>query len=80
MNVAVKGALRLIDADPVLSDGLITLGRSISVYYCSPLGEVLRSMLAARRRYSCGLGLFVDQRRARCLEAVFESRLLPTIR
>ena len=44
-GVAVKDALRLIDAEPVLSDELIALGRWISGYYCSPLGEVLRSML-----------------------------------
>ena len=37
--------LRLIDAEPVLSDELIALGRWISGYYCAPLGEVLRSML-----------------------------------
>ncbi len=44
-GVPVKDAFRLIDIDPVLSDELITLGRWISGYYCSPLGEVLRSML-----------------------------------
>ena len=44
-GVAVKDALRLIDAEPVLSDELIALGRWISGYYCAPLGEVLRSML-----------------------------------
>ncbi len=41
----VKDAFRLIDAEPVLSDELLALGRWISGYYCSPLGEVLRSML-----------------------------------
>ncbi|HVW12029.1 MAG TPA: primosomal protein N' [Bryobacteraceae bacterium] len=44
-EIAVKDALRLIDPEPVLDDGLIALGRWISGYYCSPLGEVLRSML-----------------------------------
>ena len=39
----VKDMLRLIDEVPVLSDELLTLGRWISGYYCSPLGEVLRS-------------------------------------
>jgi primosomal protein N' (replication factor Y) len=45
VDLAVKDAFRLIDAEPVLSDELITLGRWISGYYCAPLGEVLRSML-----------------------------------
>jgi primosomal protein N' (replication factor Y) len=44
-SMAVKDAFRLIDAEPVLSEELITLGRWISGYYCAPLGEVLRSML-----------------------------------
>ncbi len=44
-GMTVKDAMRLIDAEPVLSDELIALGRWISGYYCAPLGEVLRSML-----------------------------------
>ena len=45
VGVPVKDALRLIDAEPVLDEELIALGKWISVYYCAPLGEVLRSML-----------------------------------
>ncbi len=37
--------MRLVDAEPVLDDELIALGRWISGYYCAALGEVLRSML-----------------------------------
>lgn len=44
-GMPVKDAFRLIDPEPVLDDELIALGRWISGYYCSPLGEVLRSML-----------------------------------
>src|SRR5579872_2727274 len=44
-EIQVKDVLRLIDSEPVLSDELVGLGRWISGYYCSPLGEVLRSML-----------------------------------
>jgi primosomal protein N' (replication factor Y) (superfamily II helicase) len=44
-DVPLKDALRLIDAEPVLDDELIALGKWISGYYCAPLGEVLRSML-----------------------------------
>jgi primosomal protein N' (replication factor Y) (superfamily II helicase) len=40
-----RDALRLIDAEPVLDQELIALGKWISGYYCAPLGEVLRSML-----------------------------------
>ncbi|HWC99534.1 MAG TPA: primosomal protein N' [Candidatus Sulfopaludibacter sp.] len=42
---AVREAFRLIDAQPVLDGELMALGRWISGYYCSPLGDVLRSML-----------------------------------
>ncbi len=41
----LKEALRLFDPEPVLNDELLALGRWISGYYCTPLGEVLRSML-----------------------------------
>ena len=44
-EVLVKDVSRLIDAEPVLSDELISLARWIAGYYCAPLGEVLRSML-----------------------------------
>jgi primosomal protein N' (replication factor Y) len=39
-----KELLRLLDEEPVLDDELLQLGRWISSYYCSPLGEVLRAM------------------------------------
>ncbi len=44
-GVAARDALRLIDSEPVLSAELLALGRWISGYYCSPLGDVLRGML-----------------------------------
>ena len=44
-EVQARDALRLIDAEPVLSAELISLGEWISNYYCAPLGEVLRGML-----------------------------------
>ncbi len=44
-EVATRDALRLIDSEPVLSAELLALGRWISGYYCSPLGDVLRGML-----------------------------------
>src|SRR5215472_2437036 len=44
-QVAVREALRLIDAEPVLDAELLALGKWIAGYYCAPLGEVLRSML-----------------------------------
>ncbi len=43
--MATREAFRLIDAQPVLDAELMALGRWISGYYCSPLGDVLRSML-----------------------------------
>lgn len=41
----IKEALRLFDPEPVLNEELLALGKWISGYYCTPLGEVLRSML-----------------------------------
>jgi primosomal protein N' (replication factor Y) len=44
-GVAAREALRLVDSEPVLDEGLVALGRWIAGYYCAPLGEVLRTML-----------------------------------
>jgi primosomal protein N' (replication factor Y) len=44
-EVAVREAMRLLDAEPVLSEELMALGRWIAGYYCAPLGDVLRGML-----------------------------------
>ncbi len=41
---SLRDALRLVDEEPVLDAELLSLGRWIAQYYCSPLGEVLRSM------------------------------------
>jgi primosomal protein N' (replication factor Y) len=41
----LREVLRLLDAEPVLSEDLLALGRWIGSYYCAPLGEVLRVML-----------------------------------
>jgi len=42
---AAREALRLVDSEPVIGPDLLALARWISGYYCSALGEVLRSML-----------------------------------
>jgi len=43
-EVAVREALRLMDAEPVFDEGMLALARWIADYYCAPLGEVLRAM------------------------------------
>ncbi|MCL4844729.1 MAG: primosomal protein N' [Bryobacteraceae bacterium] len=43
-EVAVRDALRLIDAEPVFDEDLLRLAQFIANYYCAPLGEVLRTM------------------------------------
>ncbi len=43
-DAAAKPVLRLVDAEPVLDEELLALGRWIAQYYCAPLGEVLRGM------------------------------------
>ena len=44
-EMEAREALRLLDAQPVLDEELLTLGKWIGSYYCAPLGEVLRGML-----------------------------------
>ena len=44
-DIETREALRLIDAQPVLDEELLALGKWIAGYYCAPLGEVLRGML-----------------------------------
>lgn len=41
----VKDVIRILDDEPVLDEALLRLGRWIAEYYCSPIGEVLKSML-----------------------------------
>ena len=43
--VPAKPIEAILDAEPILSQELLELGRWISQYYLSPLGEVLRTML-----------------------------------
>ena len=43
-QVKARDVLRLLDEEPVVSSGMISLGRWIANYYCCPLGEVLRTM------------------------------------
>ena len=43
-QMQARDALRLMDEEAVLSEGMISLARWISNYYCCPLGEVLRTM------------------------------------
>jgi len=62
-EVAVKDVFRLIDAEPVLSDELLALGRWISGYYCAPLGEVLRSMLPLAAEVRSGKIYSLTERR-----------------
>ncbi|HYZ85124.1 MAG TPA: primosomal protein N', partial [Bryobacteraceae bacterium] len=42
---SIKDVIRILDDEPVLDDQLLRLGRWIAEYYCSPIGEVLKSML-----------------------------------
>src|SRR6476659_4623266 len=44
-KVEAREAFRLLDAQPVLGEELLALGKWIAGYYCAPLGEVLRGML-----------------------------------
>ena len=44
-SVKTKPILKVLDADPVLDEQLLRLGRWITDYYLAPLGEVFRTML-----------------------------------
>jgi len=42
---SVRPIRKLLDSEPALSGDLLDLGRWISRYYCTPVGEVFRAML-----------------------------------
>jgi primosomal protein N' (replication factor Y) len=44
-GVVTKNLITVLDADPVLDEQLLRLGRWISDYYLAPIGEVFRTML-----------------------------------
>ena len=44
-TVKTKNILQVLDAEPVLDDQLLRLGRWIADYYLAPIGEVFRTML-----------------------------------
>ena len=44
-EMEAREVFRLLDAQPVLGEELLSLGKWIGAYYCAPLGEVLRGML-----------------------------------
>jgi primosomal protein N' (replication factor Y) len=44
-SVKIKPILSVLDAEPVLDEQLLRLGRWIADYYLAPLGEVFRTML-----------------------------------
>ncbi len=66
-DVPLKEALRLIDAEPVIDEELLALGRWISGYYCAPLGEVLRSMLPLATETRSGKNYWLREDRTRTL-------------
>ncbi len=41
----LREVLSVVDAEPVLDEELLQLGKWIAEYYCAPIGEVLRGML-----------------------------------
>ena len=47
-GVTMRDVLRVLDAEPVLSPELVTLGLWIAEYYLAPVGEVFRAMLPLR--------------------------------
>ncbi len=44
-DIDVRDLLRVLDEEPALTEELLHLGEWIAEYYCSPIGEVLKSML-----------------------------------
>lgn len=47
-GLKVRAVKQLLDEDPSMTPALLDLGRWIARYYCTPLGEVLKSMLPLR--------------------------------
>ncbi len=55
-DVQTKEVLSLLDAEPVLDEQLLRLGKWISNYYLAPLGEVFRTMLPLAAEFKRAAG------------------------
>jgi primosomal protein N' (replication factor Y) len=55
-SVATKNILTVLDAAPVLDEGLLRLGRWIADYYLAPIGEVFRTMLPLNAEFKRAIG------------------------
>ncbi|MGO9125490.1 MAG: primosomal protein N' [Terriglobales bacterium] len=55
-RVQAKNIIRVLDAEPVLDDQLMRLGKWIADYYLAPFGEVLRSMLPLGAEFKRAIG------------------------
>ena len=55
-SVATKNILTVLDAAPVLDEGLLRLGRWIADYYLASIGEVFRTMLPLNAEFKRAIG------------------------
>ena len=60
-NVRWKNILSVLDAEPVLDEQLLQLGKWIADYYLSPLGEVFHSMLPLGAEFKKSIGYRITE-------------------
>ncbi len=78
-GVKVRGVLRVLDPEPVLSPDRMALGLWIAEYYLAPVGEVFRAMLPLRPEIRRARGLLLTEAGKRRL-AELDSSLLEEAR
>ncbi len=59
--IATKSLIDVLDATPVLDDGLLRLGLWIAHYYLAPLGEVFRTMLPLMAEFKRAVGYRITE-------------------
>src|SRR6201997_5072626 len=59
--ITTKSLLDVLDATPVLDDGLLRLGRWISHYYLAPVGDVFRTMLPLMAEFKRAVGYRITE-------------------
>lgn len=61
-SVQTKDLLNVLDAAPLLDEGLMRLGEWIANYYLAPLGEVFRTMLPLTAEFKRSIGYRITEK------------------
>ncbi len=60
-SVTTKNVITALDAEPVLDEHLLRLGRWIADYYLAPIGEVFRTMLPLSAEFKRAIGYRITE-------------------